>query len=180
MFTEVSSHIRDLLAKRDFSLDDAFEAHDWLARTRNTAEYVLLLHDTDKHVARNAAWALTKASTTELNWFRPSLHTLIDLAIATSDFSLRRLVLNSICRMPLTKDDVRTDFLDFCLDQMARLSTPPGIQALCMKIAFQMCAFYPELLDELMRTVADLDLALYKPALRCTARAILSGKGFER
>lgn len=180
MPTEATTHIRDLLAKRNFSLDDAFEAHAWLAHTRNAAEYALLLHDSDKHVARNAAWALTKADTTELNWFRPSLHTLIDLAISTSDSSLRRLVLNSIHRMPLTKDDVRTHFLDFCLDQMARLSTPPGIQALCMKIAYQMCSFYPELLDELMRTVADLDLSLYKPALRCTARAILSGKGIER
>lgn len=180
MPAKATSHIQDLLAKRDFSLDDAFEAHAWLTQTRNVAEYMILLHDTDRHVAQNAAWALTKATCEELAWFRPSLHSLIDLALSTSDASLRRLLLNTIYRMALTKDDVRTDFLDFCLDQMARFDTPPGIQSLCMKIAHQMCAFYPELLDELMRTITAFDLSLYKPALRCTASSILKGKCEKR
>ena len=76
-------------------------------------------------------------------------------------------------RLPLTKECLRTDFLDFCLDQMVRLSTPPGIQALCMKIAHRLCSFYPELYEELMRTIAALDLSFYQPALKCTAKNIM-------
>ena len=119
--------------------------------------FVALLHDDDAHVARNAAWVLTKATDRELSQLLPALNELIDIALSTSNDSLRRLTLNLIVRLPLTKECLRTDFLDFCLDQMVRLSTPPGI---LLKGNYNI--HYP-----------TLDLSFYQPALKCTAKNIM-------
>ena len=52
----------------------------------------------------------------------------------------------------------------------------PGTQTLCMKLAFRMCSFYPELMDELKRTLEALEIDYYKPAVKCLRKRILSGK----
>ena len=71
---------------------------------------------------------------------------------------------------------LRTDFLDFCLEHMASVGEPPGVQALCMKLAFRMCQFYPELSEELRRTLESMDADSYKPAVVSLIKKILSGK----
>lgn len=162
-----------LLTLSKFGLSEAMTVHDWLNHTGNYAQLVTLLHDADKIVVRNAAWALTKANEDELMSLLPHTDELFNLAIITNSNSIRRMILNVIERLPLTEECLRTDFLDFCLDHMADSGTPPAIQALCMKIGYRLCAFYPELADEFMRIVTSLDLSLYTPALKCTVRNIL-------
>ncbi|MDO4510907.1 MAG: hypothetical protein Q4B68_03705 [Bacteroidales bacterium] len=164
------------MKNRRYGNAEALVAYERVRRGGDFAGFAALLHDADRHVARNAAWVLTKASDEELLRLHPMLHELMDLALNTSNTSLCRLTLNIIHRLPLAKEDVRTDFLDFCLEQMAHLSTPPGTQALCMKIAHRLCGFYPELAEEFRRTVEGMDLSFYKPAVKCTVRHILSGK----
>ena len=52
----------------------------------------------------------------------------------------------------------------------------PGIQSLCMKIAYRMCKFYPELMGEFMRTIESMDMTFYKPAVKCVRSRILGSK----
>ena len=49
-------------------------------------------------------------------------------------------------------------------------------QTLGMKLAFRMCKFYPELMDELKRTLEAMEIDYYKPAVKCVRSRILSGK----
>lgn len=136
----------------------------------------LLMHDEDYQVARNALWTLTKATDEELAQLQPILHELIDLALETSNSSVRRLALNVIVRLRMGEDDLRTDFLDFCLDHMVDVSEYPGIQSLCMKLAYRISSFYPELMDELRRTVEAMEMDYYKPAVRSVRNRILAGR----
>ena len=130
----------------------------------------------DYRVARSALWGLTKASKWELSQLQVILNELIDLAMQTENSSVRRLTLNIIERLEIKEDELRTDFLDFCLDHMADVSEFPGIQSICMKLAYCMCSFYPELMDELKRTVEAMEIEYYKPAVRGIRSKILSGK----
>lgn len=130
----------------------------------------------DYQVARNALWGVTKASKAEHTQLQPLLHPLIDLAMQTDNASVRRLSLYHIERLKLEEDDLRTDFLDFCLAHMVNPDEFPGIQSLCMKIAYRMCKFYPELMGEFMRTIESMDMTFYKPAVKCVRNRILSGK----
>jgi hypothetical protein len=130
----------------------------------------------DYRVARSALWGLTKASREELPQLQVILDELINQAMQTDNSSVRRLSLNVIERLKMNEDDLRTDFLDFCFDHMMDVEEYPGIQSVCMKLAFRMCSFYPELMDELKRTLEAMEIDYYKPAVKCVRSRILNGK----
>ncbi|MBR3413177.1 MAG: hypothetical protein IKG81_10875 [Bacteroidales bacterium] len=128
----------------------------------------------DSRVARNAAWVLTHKTTSEIQTLPHD--PLIELATTTSDTSLRRLVLNLVERQPLDKENLRTDFLDFCLTHMIMLEEPPGVQALCMKLVYRMCSFYPELLHEFYATLNLMQTEHHKPGLTHLIKKYLKQK----
>ena len=132
--------------------------------------------DPDYRVARSALWGLTKATDEELSTLQVILDELIEQAIQTENSSTRRLTLNIIERLKMNEEDLRTDFLDFCLEHMVCIEEFPGVQTLCMKLAFRMCNFYPELMDELKRTLETMEIEYYKPAVKGLRQRILSGK----
>lgn len=129
----------------------------------------------DFRVARSALWGLTKASKKELSQLQVILNEFIDQAMQTDNSSVRRLSLNVIERLEMSEEDLRTDFLDFCFDHMIDVEEYPGIQSVCMKLAFRMCKFYPELMDELKRTLETMEIDYYKPAVKCVRNRILNG-----
>ena len=45
-----------------------------------------------------------------------------------------------------------------------------------MKLAYRMCTFYPELMDELKRTIEAMEIDYYKPAVKGVRSKILSGR----
>ena len=132
--------------------------------------------DVDYRVARSALWGLTKATDKELSEVQVILNDLIDQAMQTKNSSVRRLTLNIIERLTLDEDDLRTDFLDFCLEHMVSIEEFPGIQTLCMKLAYRMCSFYPELMGELKRSLEAMEIDYYKPAVKGLRKRILSGQ----
>lgn len=134
------------------------------------------MYDEDYQVARNALWGLTKATNKELSQLQSMLHELIDNAMKVENSSVRRLTLNIIERLKMEEDDLRSDFLDFCLEHMQSLDEYPGIQSLCLKLAYRMCRFYPELMEELIRTLEAMEISYYSPAVTSVRRKILAGK----
>ena len=132
--------------------------------------------DTDYRVARTALWGLTKAKDEELSELQVIHNELIDQAMQTENSSVRRLTLNIIEKLKMNEDDLRTDFLDFCFEHMVSIEEFPGTQTLCMKLAFRMCTFYPELMDELKRTLEAMEIDYYKPAIKCLRKRIFSGR----
>ena len=77
--------------------------------------------DPDYRVARSALWGLTKATDEELSELQVILDELIEQAIHTENSSTRRLTLNIIERLKMNEEDLRTDFLDFCLEHMVSI-----------------------------------------------------------
>ena len=130
----------------------------------------------DERVARSALWGLTKASKGELAQLQILLNELVEQAMQTESSSVRRLTLNIIERLTMEEDDLRTDFLDFCFEHMTDPEEFPGIQSVCMKLAYRMCQFYPELNDELIRTLKAMEVDYYKPAVKGVRNRILGGK----
>lgn len=45
-----------------------------------------------------------------------------------------------------------------------------------MKLAYRMCSFYPELMDELKLTLETMAIEYYKPAVKGLRQRILSGR----
>ena len=132
--------------------------------------------DADYRVARSALWGLTKANDDELSQLQGLLDELIAQAMQTENSSVRRLTLSIIERLKMTEDDLRTDFLDFCMEHMGAGDELPGVQTLCMKLAYRMCNFYPELMEEFKRIVEAMEISYYKPAVKGLRNKILYGK----
>jgi len=130
----------------------------------------------DYRVARSALWGITKASKEELSQLQVILSEFINQAMQTDNSSVRRLSLNVIERLEMSENDLQTDFLDFCFEHMIDVEELPGIQSVCMKLAFRMCKFYSELMDELKRTLEAMEIDYYKPAVKCVRNRILNGK----
>ncbi|MBR4147787.1 MAG: hypothetical protein IKU00_07875 [Bacteroidales bacterium] len=130
----------------------------------------------DYRVARSALWALTKGTDQELSALQGMREELIDLAMTTDNSSVRRLSLNLIERLKMNEEDLRADFLDFCFEHMMDVEEFPGIQSICMKLAFRICQFYPDLMDELKRTLVAMQIEYYKPAVKSIRDRILKGK----
>ena len=143
---------------------------DFLGFTRQYA------FNEDYRVARSALWGLTKANKEELSQLQVILNEVIDQAMQTENSSVRRLSLNIIERLEMSEEDLRTDFLDFCFEHMMNVEEFPGIQSVCMKLAFRMCKYYPELMDELKRTLEAMEIDYYKPAVKGVRSKILNGK----
>ena len=163
--------------KQTFSEGGAQEIYQEVKATGNFLGFARrYIFDSDYRVARSVLWGLTKATNEELSDLQVILNELIDKAMQTENSSVRRLTLNIIERLTLEEDDMRTDFLDFCFEHMVSIEEYPGIQTLCMKLAYRMCTFYPELMDELMRTLEAMEIDYYKPAVKGLRKKILSGR----
>ena len=74
------------------------------------------------------------------------------------------------------EDNLRADFLDFCMEHMVAGDEFPGVQTLCMKLAYRMCKLYPELMEEFMRIIDAMEIDYYKPAVKGLRSRILNGK----
>lgn len=127
-------------------------------------EIVDLLYSEDPYVARNAAWVITHFAKYVLRQLEPQQGKFIELAMATSNTSLRRLLLNILERQKYSADTLRADFLNFCLEHMIAPEEPYGIQSLCMKLAYKQCSLFPELLDEYKQSL-EIMPAIYAPSL---------------
>lgn len=134
------------------------------------------MHSKDSSVTRNALWILTKANKTELSQLQVILHEWINLAMQTDSPSVRRLSLNIVERLNMNEEDLRTDFLDFCLEHMISVEEYSGIQTLCMKLALRMCRFYPELMGEFNRTIDAMRIEFYKPAVKSLRKNIMADR----
>lgn len=116
-------------------------------------EILRLLYDEDPHVSRNAAWVMTHFSKKLKEALRFRQSEFIDIIMKTDNSGLKRLLLNIVEHQGVREEDLRTDFLDYCLGHMLAVEEPPGIQSLCMKLSFAQCLFYPELLHEFRETL---------------------------
>ena len=75
------------------------------------------------------------------------------------------MILNLICQQPAA-DPPRVDFLDFCMERMISREEPPGVQSLCMKLAYQLTRSIPELQQELRTILEIMEPDLLVPAIR--------------
>ncbi len=115
------------------------------------------IHSEDPIVARNAAWVMTHFTKEQVEMLMPRQDEMVDVILETDNSSLRRLLLNVVERQEMNVERLRTDFLDFCLEHLVSPDEQPGIQSLCMKLAYRQCCFFPELMEEMKNTLGMME-----------------------
>lgn len=130
-----------------------------------------LITDPDQRTAYNALWVFTHFSSEDTKWLYNRRNRLIDILLKESHTGNRRLLLTLLDKIPCSPDDLRSDYLDFCLANINSIE-PYAIRALSIKQAFSQCRFHEELLHELTIRLDMLDREDLSPALRSTRRNV--------
>ncbi len=137
------------------------------------AQLVGCVLEGDERVARNAAWVLTHCPDEDVMCLQGFMDRLIDKVMRTENSSLRRLTLHLLGRLEYDAKNLRTDFLDFCLEHMQQLDEPPGVQSLCMKIACKLCRLYPELEEEYVCILQNMEMDYYQAGVKGLRKKML-------
>lgn len=125
----------------------------------------------DETIGYHAAWIFTHFSPQANKWLYKKQDELIDEVMACEHGGKRRVILNLLYKQPLA-DPPRVDFLDFCLERMLSVKELPGVQSLCMKIAYELCRTIPELTQEL-KTILEMMEGELCPAISSVRKNIL-------
>lgn len=137
---------------------------------RFDALYTLTQHE-ETRIAWRATWACEK-----LSFLLPSL--LMDkreeliTGHAMPHDGTRRLLLNILHHLPVPKP-VNAAFFDFCLQGMLSSAESASGQAVCMKLAYDICLEEPELTGELKAYLENMEPEYYTVAVQCVRNNIL-------
>ena len=132
-----------------------------------------LAFDKDSRVSYNALWVLSHLNSDEINSLNDRRNQIIDQLLLTDHTGIKRLSLSLLNRLPLSADNMRSDFLDYCFAHICS-TDPYAIRALCLKLVFSHCKIYPELTTELLSHLELMGYGDLPPALKATRKDILS------
>ena len=132
-----------------------------------------LTRDDDRRVAVNALWTFTHFALADNVWLFAKHDQLIDRCLNEKDATKLRLMLNLLLRQPYTEEDIRTDFIDFCLMRLADPKSPYAVRAQCIKLAYEQMCYWPELLNELRQTLELISCEPLSPGLRSAWRQVM-------
>ena len=136
-------------------------------------ELYQLTLDTDRRVATNALWVFTHFALADNAWLYAKHDQLIDRCLNEKDATKLRLMLNLLLRQPYTEEDIRTDFIDYCLMRLTDPKSPCAIRAQCIKLAYEQMKYWPELLNELRQTLEMISCEPLSPGLRSAWRQVM-------
>ena len=132
-----------------------------------------LTFDDDRRVATNALWVFTHFAAVDNEWLYAKHDQLIDRCLNEKDATKLRLMLNLLLRQPYTEEDIRTDFIDYCLMQLTDPKSPYAVRAQCIKLAYEQMKYWPELLNELRQTLELISCEPLSPGLRSAWRQVM-------
>lgn len=125
----------------------------------------------DDRIAYNTLWVFTHFPATDMRWLSSKRDVLIDLLLHTDHVGKQRLILTLLEHQSIPVEEIRTDYLDFCLSKI-NATAPYAIRALSLKQAYRMCRHYPDLLTELR---LEMDMMIHgplSPGLRSAIRSV--------
>lgn len=136
-------------------------------------ELYQLTLDADRRVATNALWVFTHFSAADNEWLYAKHNQLIDRCLKEKDATKLRLMLNLLQRQHYLEEEIRTDFIDYCLMRLTDPKSPYAVRAQCIKLAYEQMKHWPELLNELRQTLEMISCEPLSPGLRSAWRQVM-------
>lgn len=112
-----------------------------------------LINDENQKVGMNILWVMTCFSGKQEEMMRNEHNTLIDMVLEEKCDAKKRLLLTIIERQAFPKEEIRVDFLDFCMKNILSTGESASTRSLCAKMAYYQCVHYQELLSELNNVI---------------------------
>lgn len=121
-------------------------------------------------ISTNALWIMTRLPDSDMEWIISLRDEMIDMLLAENNVSKKRILLKILREQEYDADNIRTDFLDFCMSKINSECEPYAIRCFCMYAAFKMCRHYTELITELEHHLEMMSYQSLSPGLQSALR----------
>ena len=142
----------------------------------NPADFEIVyqfIFDKEPNLAWRAAWACQKISEKHPEWFTTKHFTeLATLAISTNQGGLQRGCLSILNNLPIP-EPIPVDLLNACFEWMVSPKSPISVQALSMKLIYQICLIEPDIKPEFIAYLENINFEDYTPGFKSTRNNIL-------
>lgn len=157
----LSKHFVDLLIEEIFAKPDDF------------GMVYQLVFDSNEKIAWRAAWACQKISDKYPEWFSDKQYLeLASLSIKTTHGGLQRGCLATIYNLTIP-DPIPVDFLNVCFERMVSPRFPIAVQAISMKILYEICMIEIDLIPEYRTYLETISPSDYSKGFNATRNNIL-------
>ncbi len=144
------------------------------ANIDNREKLLSIAFGPEEKSSSNALWCMTHLRRNCIAWLISKRDFLIDSLLNEKKTSRKRMILQLLREQDYSIEDIRTDFLDYCLTHINDDTEEYAIRCFSLYIAFKMCLHYTELLSELKERISLLSREPLSPGLRCAVRKITS------
>lgn len=147
-------------------------AHEAMADAQLLETLFYYIYNKDERLRWRAAWSLEMVSKRMPSLLVDERHRMRTLAMKPDiTDGLRRLLFSILFNLP--DEDWDIEFLNFVLDKMLDFKSPPGVQALAMKLAARMSRKHEELYEEFCSVVQNMELEFYSAGVRSVVKQCL-------
>ncbi len=163
-------NLEQLLAER-INLPDIREIIEWTKEdVNNKVKLWQLAHSHDRLTSANALWVMTHLRHTEKAWFESLQNDYIDMLMNERDTAKKRMILQILREQEYDAENIRTDFLDYCMKKINSECEPYAIRCFSIYVAFNMCRYFPELIKELDEYLDMMSFQTLSPGLKSALR----------
>lgn len=168
MIQDIESALNGRLGKKD--IDKVVE---WTSHNPSNREKLLRLAFSDNvNVNSNALWCMTHLKKSNSQWLQSLQDFFIDSLLNEKVTSRKRMLLQLLRTLDYPAEDIRVDFLDFCMSKINSETEPYAIRCFSLYLAIKMCRHYPDLLSEFKERISLLNREPLSPGLRCAMRKV--------
>ncbi len=135
-----------------------------------------LLYEGDNPARWRSAWVLEKVSSRQPSLIAKECSNIVAM-VTKEDVpnGLRRLLMGILYNLP-DDEEIDVELLNYLLAAMLDLKTPPGVQALAMKLAARISYRHEDLHKEFCCIVNNMELEYYSPGMRSAVRQCMKKK----
>lgn len=151
--------IQESLSRR-INMPEIKSVASWASGSQeNIAMLWSLARSEDRMTCVNALWSMTHLPATDAKLLLPLRDEMIDMLLVEIDTGKKRMLLQLLREQEYCEEDVRTDFLDYCLSKINSECESCSIRCFSIYAAYKMCRHFPELITELE---GHLDMMRYQ------------------
>lgn len=165
-----SIHDIDAVLAHKINMPEIREVTLWVTQHGQKDYLYNLVKKSKGRTGTNALWCITHMMDVEGEWLQSLQNELVDMLLIEKHTGRKRMLLQLLKEQTYNPDTIRTDFLDYCLGKINSECETYAIRCFSMYCAYEMCRFYPELIEELTRYLDMLDTQSLSPGLTCALR----------
>lgn len=146
---------------------------DDISEIKDNKELLKLSFHNNDIISYNSLRILVRKPELLINSIYADVNYLIDSVLKERHKGKCRLLLTLILRHKFEKNNLRTDFLNYCIDGISTDAYPCSVRVLCIKLAYEQCKFYTELTEELKSVLHLIEIGNMSPGLMTARQNVL-------